>query len=136
MQSDENSYNFVTFGICATCTIFFNNAANFCAICTNRSSARDVPPRAAEQSFDFAEGKRKNAPLGVSLSERSRLTLTFPRIVPIWEAVYCRGGQPAEPVALFRNCQLKAGADYSFVGPPSLTVSILYHTLSRLSRGF
>lgn len=112
VQNAENAI----LGNSALCTKAFPIVENFCALCTNPNSACDVPPRAAEQSFDFARGKRKNASLGVSFSGHSRLAPTCPEIVPLWEAVCCRGGQPAEPVALFRNCQLNAGADYSFLG--------------------
>lgn len=112
VQNAENAI----LGNSALCTKAFPIVENFCALCTSPNSACDVPPRAAEQSFDFARGKRKNASLGVSFSGHSRLAPTCPEIAPIWEAVYCRGGQPAEPVALFRNCQLNAGADYSFLG--------------------
>lgn len=114
VQNAENAI----LGNSALCTKAFPIVENFCALCTSPNSARDVPPRAAKklcaQNIPTALFRRR----GVSAFQcgHSRLAPTCPEIAPIWEAVYCRGGQPAEPVALFRNCQLKAGADYSFLG--------------------
>lgn len=114
VQNAEN----VILGNSALCTKAFLIVENFCAVCTSPNSARDVPPRAAKklcaQNIPTALFRRR----GVSAFQLWALSACthLPRNCSHMGGGLLPRGSTRRAEALFRNCQLKAGADYSFLG--------------------